>query len=739
MHPRCIPILEATAPAKRAYPHAGTAAPGPHAAPADARNDCEFQTGPLTEPSGTDAIVGGNGLDSSHPTTHPNREMCRHDPVPDPKSAAPAAAAPAAPAHAPDLHAVPDTSDARAISESILFEVRRVIVGQDAMLERILVGLLSGGHILLEGVPGLAKTLTIKTLADVLGGSFKRIQFTPDLMPSDLVGTRIYRPGAGHASRPSSARCSPTSCSPTRSTARRPRSRARCSRSCRSTRSRSATTTYPVPTPFIVLATENPIEAEGTYPLPEAQVDRFMLKILLGYPSATEEAQIVARSLRPGLPPREVLDAEELIALQASASTRSTSTRASSATRSASSKPPASSSYWGAPDLESYVSYGASPRGSINLVHGARALAVLRGRRYVLPSDVAELAPDVLRHRLVLSYAALADGITPDAVIARVLTLVRAPHLDMARRRPRRDATSATGSEAGRVRTPARPGPGPIADDLVRRLEVSLTRRVGGRMTGDHRGRGLGVGLELDRLRPYEPGDDVRRIDWNATARSLVPQVREDVPDRQLTAWLLLDQSASMHFGTADRRKADVAEGAALVVGRFVARRTDRLGVITFGSGERETIMPPAGGRIGHRRPGPGARARARRRGRRPDLDAARAAGHRRGRARPPGLVVIISDFRGALDWRREMTAIAGRHTVLAIEIADPREETPRRRRRAHPHRPRDRTHGPHRHRRPHSFDTPSMTPPPASAPPWRPSSPGWASDTSDFPPTAPG
>jgi uncharacterized protein (DUF58 family) len=235
--------------------------------------------------------------------------------------------------------------------------------------------------------------------------------------------------------------------------------------------------------------------------------------------------------------------------------------------------------------------------------------------------------------------------------------------------------TADLATSAGRVRTPARPGPGPIADDLVRRLEVSLTRRVGGRMTGDHRGRGLGEGLELDRLRPYEPGDDVRRIDWNATARSLAPQVREDVPDRQMTAWLLLDQSASMQFGTADRRKADVAEGAALVVGRFVARRTDRLGVITFGSGERETIMPPAGGRVGlsslvralaHEPADEGGGQTSMQRALRV-IAAARTT---------PGLVVVISDFRGAQDWRREMTAIAGRHTVLAIEITDPREES---------------------------------------------------------------
>lgn len=224
-----------------------------------------------------------------------------------------------------------------------------------------------------------------------------------------------------------------------------------------------------------------------------------------------------------------------------------------------------------------------------------------------------------------------------------------------------------------RPRTPARPGPGPIADDLVRRLEIALTRRVGGRLSGDHRGYGTGDGLELDRIRPYEPGDDIRRIDWNATARSLVPQVREDVPDRKLTAWLLLDTSPSMHFGTTDRRKADVAEGAALVVGRFVARRTDRLGVVTFGSG-REHVLPPAGGRRGMlsllqalhadaHDEGGGATSVA---GALRTVAASRTTG---------GLVTIVSDFRGPLDWARPLADVVGRHTVLAIEIVDPREE----------------------------------------------------------------
>ena len=329
-----------------------------------------------------------------------------------------------------DLRALPDPTDARATTEAILFEVRRVIVGQDAMLERILVVLLAGGHLLLEGVPGLAKTLTIRTLADVLGGTFKRVQFTPDLMPSDLVGTRIYRSGDATFD---------TELGPVfanflladeinRAPAKVQSALLEVMQEHQVT---IGLTTYPVPSPFIVLATENPIEAEGTYPLPEAQLDRFMLKILLDYPDASEEAQIVARSLREGLPPREILDADGLRALQGRVNDVYVDPRIISysvalveATRRL--------TYWGAPDLEPYVAYGASPRGSIYLVHGARALAVLRGRRYVLPSDVAELAPDVLRHRLVMSYSALTDGITPDSVVSRILGLVKAPQLDMA-------------------------------------------------------------------------------------------------------------------------------------------------------------------------------------------------------------------------------------------------------------------------------------------------------------------
>jgi MoxR-like ATPase len=328
----------------------------------------------------------------------------------------------------PDLRVLPDPSDSRATAEAILFEVRRVIVGQDAMLERILVGLLSGGHLLLEGVPGLAKTLTIKTLADILGGTFRRIQFTPDLVPADLVGTRIYRPDRATFE---------TELGPVFANFLLADEINRAPAKVQSAllevmQEHQVTighTTHQVPDPFLVLATQNPIEAEGTYPLPEAQVDRFMLKIRLGYPSPAEEAEIVTRSMGGTLKPRAVLDPDSLRTLQQGVSNVYVDPRIVNyaVTLVDATRRPAA---WNLADLGPYVAYGASPRGSINLVHGARALALLRGRRYVVPSDVTELAPDVLRHRLVLSYAGLAEGVTPDTIISRIIGVVPAPRLE---------------------------------------------------------------------------------------------------------------------------------------------------------------------------------------------------------------------------------------------------------------------------------------------------------------------
>jgi len=315
--------------------------------------------------------------------------------------------------------------------EQALFEIRRVIAGQDAMLERVLVCLLAQGHLLIEGVPGLAKTLTIKTAASVLGGSFARIQFTPDLVPADLVGTRIYRPDSGEFD----TELGPVFCNflladeINRAPAKVQSALLEVMQERQVT---IAHTTYPVPEPFLVMATQNPIESEGTYPLPEAQVDRFMLKVLIGYPEHDEELTIVQRQLTAHPVLREVLSLEELRALQEEAervyvdpALVSYAVALATATRD-----PARA---GLGDLAEYVEYGASPRGPIAVTQASRALALLRGRDYATAEDVRDLAKDALRHRLVLSYQALAESVSADEILDRVLDAVPAPEVSPVR------------------------------------------------------------------------------------------------------------------------------------------------------------------------------------------------------------------------------------------------------------------------------------------------------------------
>ena len=316
-----------------------------------------------------------------------------------------------------------DPAEVASLMERILYEVKKIVVGQDRFLERVLVALLAGGHVLLEGVPGLAKTLTVKTVADVLGGSFARIQFTPDLVPADLVGTRVYRPDTGTFD----TELGPVFCNflladeINRAPAKVQSALLEVMQERQVT---IAHASHPVPDPFLVLATQNPIESEGTYPLPEAQVDRFMLKILIGYPEHDEELTIVQRQLSAAPELREVLTLEELRALQRKVfdvyvdpALISYTVSLAAATRAPS----------------DYVSYGASPRGPISVTQAARALALIRGRDYVTADDVRALAKDAFRHRLVLSYQALAEGVTPDAILDGVLTEVPVPDVQLAR------------------------------------------------------------------------------------------------------------------------------------------------------------------------------------------------------------------------------------------------------------------------------------------------------------------
>jgi len=309
--------------------------------------------------------------------------------------------------------------------QRVLYEVKRIVVGQDRFLERVMVAMLAQGHLLVEGVPGLAKTLTIKTLARTIRGSFRRIQFTPDLVPADLVGTRVYNQKTSEFA---------TVLGPVFANLLLADEINRAPAKVQSAllevmEERQVTIagqTHKVPEPFLVMATQNPIETEGTYPLPEAQVDRFMMKVLVGYPSEEEEFVIVERVTGMEVAVAAVTSTERLAELQRACrrvyvdpSLVQYAVRLVFATR--------EPARFGLEDLGRLLAFGASPRATIHLVEGARALACLRGRPYALPEDVTDLVPDVLRHRLVLSYEALAEAMSPDQLVRRILSAVPAP------------------------------------------------------------------------------------------------------------------------------------------------------------------------------------------------------------------------------------------------------------------------------------------------------------------------
>jgi MoxR-like ATPase len=322
------------------------------------------------------------------------------------------------------------SAHASTLMEQILYEVKRVVVGQDHFLERVMVAVLAQGHLLVEGVPGLAKTLTVKTLAQTLRGSFKRIQFTPDLVPADLVGTRIFNPRTGEFS---------TSLGPVFTHLLLADEINRAPAKVQSAllevmQERQVTIageTHKVPEPFLVMATQNPIETEGTYPLPEAQVDRFMMKVLVDYPSEEEEFVIAQRVTGPATAVAAVASMSQLAELQQECrkvyvdpSLMQYAVKLVSATR----RP----ERYDLTDIGKYLTYGASPRATIGLIEGARALAFMRGRGYALPEDMTGLVADVFRHRLVLSYEALADGLTPDAIVQRVMKKIPVPDKPLA-------------------------------------------------------------------------------------------------------------------------------------------------------------------------------------------------------------------------------------------------------------------------------------------------------------------
>jgi len=352
---------------------------------------------------------------------------------PTPPPSTPAPASPSTPAQ--------DAS----LLERALFEVKRVIVGQDRMIERMFVALLARGHCLLEGVPGVAKTLAVETLAEVVGGSFARIQFTPDLVPADIVGTRIYRA----STEKFDVELGPVFVNFLLADEIN-RAPAKVQSALLEVMAEQQVSvggqTHEVPRPFLVMATQNPIEQEGVYPLPEAQRDRFLMKIQVGYPTDAEEREIVYRMGVSPPEPAPVFTTEDLIALQGKAdevfvhnALVDYAVRLVLATRS-----PAD---YGMPDVAQLIQYGASPRASLGIVRATRALALLRGRDYALPQDLLDIAPDILRHRLVLSYDALADDIPADQIIERILATVPLPTVA-----PRQNSTPVSAAPAGNHR-----------------------------------------------------------------------------------------------------------------------------------------------------------------------------------------------------------------------------------------------------------------------------------------------
>jgi MoxR-like ATPase len=312
--------------------------------------------------------------------------------------------------------------------ERAVFEVKRIIVGQDQLVERMLVGLLSKGHVLLEGVPGVAKTLAVETFAKVVGGTFARIQFTPDLVPTDIIGTRIYRQGKEEFD---------TELGPVVANFLLADEINRAPAKVQSAllevmQERQVSIggkRFPLPNPFLVMATQNPIEHEGVYPLPEAQRDRFLFKINVSYPSPEEEREIIYRMGVKPPEPKQILDTGDLLRLQEIASNNFVHhalvdyvVRVVTATR--------HPEQLGMNDVKSWISFGASPRASLGIIAAARSLALVRGRDYVIPQDIVEVIPDVLRHRLVLTYDALADEISSEIVINRVLQTVGMPQVN---------------------------------------------------------------------------------------------------------------------------------------------------------------------------------------------------------------------------------------------------------------------------------------------------------------------
>ena len=457
-------------------------------------------------------------------------------------------------------------------------QVARVVVGQQYLVDRLLIGLLANGHVLLEGVPGLAKTLSVRTLAQTVHADFSRIQFTPDLLPADIVGTLIYDPktGAYNAKRGPIFANFVLADEINRAPAKVQ------SALLEAMQERQVTLggeTHKLPAPFLVLATQNPIDQEGTYPLPEAQVDRFMLKLNIGYPTREEERKILdaMATTSPKLDVEAVITQQEILearkavdAVHVAEPIRDYIVSLVLATR---------GQHPGGPDLAKFLQFGASPRATINLTLAAKAWAFLQGRDHVTPQDVKDIAPDVLRHRLILTYEADAEGVDADAIVRRVLDAVSIPY-----------ATPASVAPS----VPTNP------QETLRRAQrvaIVAARTVNDAMVGAYLSRFKGRGTDFEELREYVPGDDVRTMDWNVTARTGKPFVRLHREERELTLVLAVDISGSSSFGSGEATLRERAADAAACLAISALKAGDKVGLLLFTDREELWVSPKKGRR----------------------------------------------------------------------------------------------------------------------------------------------
>ena len=440
--------------------------------------------------------------------------------------------------------------------------LNKVIIGQRHLIESLLIGLLSDGHILLEGVPGLAKTLTINTLAKLIDSKFSRIQFTPDLLPADVVGTMIYsqkeeafqiKKGPVFANFVLADEIN--------------RAPAKVQSALLEAMQEHQVTigdnTLSLPKPFLVMATQNPIEQEGTYPLPEAQMDRFMLKVVIGYPTIEEEKKIVRENLAGSLP--EVLpvsSAEEIIKAREVVRQVYIDEKIEQyiadmvfATR--------YPNQYGLNEMAPMITFGASPRASINLAKASRAYAFIKHRGYVVPEDVRAVAHDVLRHRIGLSYEAEANNITAEDIVSNIINKVEVPIELLSK---------------------------------VRKIEIKARGLSNNIFAGQYHSAFKGRGMAFAEVREYQYGDDVRDIDWNVTARFHKPYVKVFEEERELTVMLLVDVSASLNFGTRVATKQEMSAEIASTLAFSAIQNNDKVGVIFF-SDRIEKYIPPKKGR----------------------------------------------------------------------------------------------------------------------------------------------